>query len=547
MDFYSGEDFYSDGDDIEDRILESCKKGKVSDLLLNSSEYPILYHLSDIRHNVIQWYPINKTERVLEIGSGCGAVTGVLSDKSKSVTCVELSMRRSLINAYRNRDKDNVEIVVGNFQDIEPSLSKYDVITLIGVWEYSALYISDSKNPFVEMLYLARKHLTENGRLFIAIENKTGMKYFNGDYEDHTGYQYSGLNDYTNNERVRTFSKHEIERMLKESGFSKYWFYYPLPDYKLPEVVYSDRYLPGVGQIRYFGKTYDAPRFYNFLDATMFDQVISDGMFSYFSNSFIVTTGDKPDVIFAKYNRERKPIYRIETIISEKENGLFVEKKALHEDAVKFVNILKNNEYLLSKTKSAVQIVEGKISGCKYISSYVDGKSLDSDFFDIRNDLEAFISLTKEYIEHYIKPDESLLVSFESTEMFKTVFGDERCENMYATSVSNIDLSFHNLKRQSNGKVMSFDFEWVFDFPIPYEFVIWRAADIIYTEYHAYLRNKISRVDYLTAIGIGQDKQKIFRKMDRHFIDYVYGKRCCEEYTSKYKKRSFMSQIKFYD
>ena len=138
-------------------------------------------------------------------------------------------------------------------------------------------------------------------------------------------------------------------------------------------------------------------------------------------------------------------------------------------------------------------------------------------------------------------------MSFEKTEMFTKVFGDVRCENMQATSVSNVDLSFHNLKRQNDGKIMSFDFEWVFDFPIPYEFVIWRAADIIYTEYYAYLKSQISRENYLEAIGIEKDKQKIFRKMDSHFMDYVYGKRCCEEYTLRYRKRSFMSQIKFYD
>ena len=66
--------------------------------------------------------------KVLEIGSGCGAITDKLSEKAGKVTCVDLSAKRSMINAYRNQDRDNIEIYVGNFNDIEPSLDcDYDI------------------------------------------------------------------------------------------------------------------------------------------------------------------------------------------------------------------------------------------------------------------------------------------------------------------------------------------------------------------------------------------------------------------------------------
>ena len=171
---YKGNDIYSDGN-IEDVILDACINNREKELLYSSVDYAVLYHLSSIRENLIEWYPINKDESILEIGSGCGAMTGVLSEKSKFVTCVELSSKRSLINAYRHRQRDNIEILVGNFQDIEADLGKYDVITLIGVWEYSENYIQ-SDEPFLEMLNVVKKHLTPNGRLIIAIENKMGLK-----------------------------------------------------------------------------------------------------------------------------------------------------------------------------------------------------------------------------------------------------------------------------------------------------------------------------------------------------------------------------------
>ena len=113
---------------------------------------------------------------MLEIGSGCGAITGTLADKAKKVTCIELSKKRSLINAYRNKDKDNIEILVGNFEDIEKDIvEKYDYITLIGVFEYGEAYISSEK-PYENFLKIISKHLKENGKIIIAIENKLGSK-----------------------------------------------------------------------------------------------------------------------------------------------------------------------------------------------------------------------------------------------------------------------------------------------------------------------------------------------------------------------------------
>ena len=58
-----------------------------------------MYHLSDIRQNIVEWLQIENTAEILEIGSGCGAITGTLARKAKSVTCIELSEKRSMINA----------------------------------------------------------------------------------------------------------------------------------------------------------------------------------------------------------------------------------------------------------------------------------------------------------------------------------------------------------------------------------------------------------------------------------------------------------------
>ena len=136
---YPGEDLYCDGK-VEDELLSIVKdyaQVEYRQIIEEKKSWPILYHLSPLRENIVDWIPMKHTEKVLEVGSGCGAITGALSRKAGEVTCVDLSKKRSMINAYRHAECENVTIHVGNFKDIEPDLpDNFDYIFLIGVFEY---------------------------------------------------------------------------------------------------------------------------------------------------------------------------------------------------------------------------------------------------------------------------------------------------------------------------------------------------------------------------------------------------------------------------
>lgn len=81
LEYYSGENHYSDGD-IEEEILRIAREGKqLSEL--GTVEFPILYHLSPVRENILNWYPFREEGVCLEIGSGCGAISGLLCDRMK--------------------------------------------------------------------------------------------------------------------------------------------------------------------------------------------------------------------------------------------------------------------------------------------------------------------------------------------------------------------------------------------------------------------------------------------------------------------------------
>lgn len=289
--YYTGQDYYCDGE-IEDKILELARSGRDrEEILREHDEWPILYHFSDMRESVLDWYDFNPEGTLLEIGAGCGAVTGLFCRKVKQVTAVDLSKKRSTINAVRNGGRGNLKILVGNFEDIVIE-EKFDYVTLIGVLEYSSSYISKGRNPHLEMLNRARGFLKPGGKLLIAIENKMGMKYLSGAPEDHTGRPFDGIEGYSGVNSVYTFSKPEIEALLAKAGFQNNRFYYPMPDYKLPTVIYSDQYLPSPGAVARGAESYNSPRYAFFNEGAAYNQIIRDGQFPYFANSFLIVAGE---------------------------------------------------------------------------------------------------------------------------------------------------------------------------------------------------------------------------------------------------------------
>lgn len=285
--FYKGDDQYSDGD-IEDELLGLLRNNNdVLDILKQDSRWPLLYHLSPVRQNILEWYDMDKNATVLEIGAGCGAITGVLCKKARKVVCNDLSKRRSVINATRNKEYDNLEIYVGNFNDVVLD-EKYDYVTLIGVLEYAGYY-TDTDNPFVDFLSKIKSYLKDDGKLLIAIENKYGLKYWAGAREDHTGVMYDGLEGYVNTDsKVETFSKNKLKSIIEEAGYSHMDFYYPLPDYKFPTQIFSDDCLPKEDDFNMGRDSFDNSRVISFDENLVYRGLLEDGMFDYFANSFFV-------------------------------------------------------------------------------------------------------------------------------------------------------------------------------------------------------------------------------------------------------------------
>lgn len=273
---------------------QSKKKKEIVDILSGDPSWPILYHLSPQREALLTWYPFKKNSSLLEIGAGCGALTGLFCNRLKNVYANELTNERGEIIAKRFSDKKNLNIYIGNIQNIDLSM-KFDYISIIGVLEYAGRYFKHDNRmlyePYLNFLSIGRRFLKKGGHLILAIENKLGIKYFSGGKEDHYGDFFSSLENYPNYDGIRTFSKNELENMLKKVGFTKINFYYPFPDYKLPTSIFSG---DGLKTLNVSKSSYLRVADLSNIRLELFNEVIASGelakenIIEHFSNSFLV-------------------------------------------------------------------------------------------------------------------------------------------------------------------------------------------------------------------------------------------------------------------
>lgn len=462
MDFtyYQGKDLYSDGA-IEDEMLDiamNYSPEHFPKIIEEKKSWPIFYHLSPFRTNIIDWIPFKKTDKVLEIGAGCGAITGALAKKAGSVTCIDLSKKRSMVNAYRNRDCDNITIMVGNFKDIEPHLGDdYDYVLLIGVFEYGQAYIGGA-TPYEDFMRICNRHRKLDGRMIIAIENKFGLKYWAGCREDHLGTYFSGLEGYHEGGSARTFTRHGLEKILEKVGIYEYSFYYPYPDYKFMTTIYSDRYLPKKGELTNNLRNFDRERVLLFDEKQVFDQIIDEKEFPLFSNSYLLVVGGAPNVIYAKFSNDRAAKWAIRTsIVRDTPGQVHVEKKPDTNAAWEHISDTKHAYERLSRRYENTKIA---INKCTVIDDdvrnglsfeFCNGVTLEAKLDEclMRADVAGFKALIDEYL-YWLGYNEDVY------------------------NVSNIDFIFPNILVDGD-KWHVIDYEWTFDKHIPAKEIAFRA------------------------------------------------------------------------
>ncbi len=503
--WYQNEDKYSDGD-VENDIIKYIAQNEPENytgVITEHFSWPVFYHLTNIRKNLLNWYPFEEQASLLEVGCGCGALTALFCDKCRKVTAVELSKRRATATRLRCREKDNLEVVVGDLNDIEFE-EKFDYITLIGVLEYQGAF-TDSSHPYKDFLIKIKSLLKEDGKLLIAIENKCGAKYWCGAAEDHSGIPFDGLNQYQfSGGKVRTFAKDELVDLLEKSGYKNSFFYYPLPDYKLPTVVYSEEYIPKNEYMDNMVPYYiPSDKTLVIEEMGLYKDIIQNHVFDFMANSFLVeckasASPKEERVIFALLNSHRKKKYRTGTLI---ENTGKAAKFALEQngDADQHLAAVLNNTNRMESM--GLKTLPHKMEGNRVLTDFTELPTLEEVLRDaaVKKDKETIWKWWDRLWEQIEMV--SGTVEEKDCIMYELELDEYREENGYGRILQKgyLDMIPRNCFVK-DGELLWFDQEWVLDH-LPSKFILLRAMLITYDRVEE-LADLIPREELLERYGL---------------------------------------------
>lgn len=251
-------DFIKNNDNLEEALIE----GADTDLFMQ---------FSNMRKNILDWYEFSKDDEVLEIGAGCGIITSMLCQRCNNVIALESSEDYCDANRYLNRAYNNLQVICGNVDLLEVE-KKFDIITVIGGFR---------KNQIQEI----KKHLKQNGKLIVAIDNRYGLKYFNGAIDEMSGRVFAYIEE--KDDQAGVYSRREFEQILSHAGFVKYECFYPVPDYRIMKELYSEDFPPKKGDITCISPSYREERQAYFNEVKAFDTVCEDGYIDEFANAFL--------------------------------------------------------------------------------------------------------------------------------------------------------------------------------------------------------------------------------------------------------------------
>ncbi|GFM66294.1 hypothetical protein PSCICJ_24120 [Pseudomonas cichorii] len=439
---------YNDGDESEERLAQIIRDAVdlsvlSSELSRHCTDWPSLYHLGRARGNILRPFSHLLSGRVLEIGAGCGAISRYLGECGASVLSLEGSVRRATIAASRTRDLDNVTVVAERFDQFNP-LHRFDVVTLIGVLEYASMF-SQQPDAALNMLKRVKDLLEPDGVLLLAIENQLGLKYFAGAPEDHLNRPMYGIEGRYSDHDPETFGRKSLMALLEEAGFSRSQFLFPMPDYKLPNSIVTQRGFE-LGSFDAAALAWqNARKDPQLPSAPLFNLerawpvIVSNGLGMELANSFLVAASSStsnvvpPDMLAGHYNVSRKPGYCKQTLFIETDDGIEVRHEPLRAETA--IDEEGAYRHVLSR-----------------VDRYRRGQALSQQFLNIASAPDWTLKDFGAFISRYLKALETLLEERGHTATLNTL--DERLPGLF------IDAVPHNILLDAENRPALIDIEW---------------------------------------------------------------------------------------
>jgi 2-polyprenyl-3-methyl-5-hydroxy-6-metoxy-1,4-benzoquinol methylase len=187
----------------------------------------------------------------LDIGSGWGQIARPMAASKPVVALEPVAERMAFIRAAARQDgvDTNMAFVEADYLDITFA-TPFTTICAIGVLEWAGAFQNDADPQERQQAFLrkTRGELAPGGALLLGIENRLGLKYLLGAPDDHLGApgiacldaalaRERWLSSSGHTLASFTYSRAELEKMLRAAGYTDIAFFAAFPDYKLPALI----------------------------------------------------------------------------------------------------------------------------------------------------------------------------------------------------------------------------------------------------------------------------------------------------------------------
>lgn len=443
-----------------------------------------------LRKNIISWYPFKEGSSILEIGTQEAEITETLGQNNREVVSVSFSEEIKNEVKQKLQHKAKIAIIVQSPENIRPQ-GKFDYITLIGILEYAKKVFNKTPEELIGHL---KQYLKPDGVFIIATDNKLGI---------------SNLCTETEENSKKLLSKNRIEKILNNQNLQYKKYYYPLPNYIVPNVIFTDKHLPDFETIGRNLTIYDDNVVVALNETEKFKTILEEDEeeFKNYANSFLIECSEEilqeNNIEFVAFSNIRKPQYRIQTIIQ----GENVYKYALNNKAQNHINEIKNNIDILKQ--SNINTIDSYDEN-RIISKYqYEAETLDKIIIEKckQNKLQEVIAIINEFkteIQTKLSKTNSQTNVFDK---YQINYEKQEIENLNFVGEGLWDLNFKNCFYIDN-KFYFYDQEWK-EKNIPVEFIIYRAI-IYFTELAKYI--DISKI--FEELKITQEQIALFKKLD---------------------------------
>lgn len=471
-----------------------------------------VFTTSYLRSNIIAWLPIKKEDEVLFVNNGISPIEEKLKGLSTNLTCVSAENSKNIKGSF------DYILCIGNFSEVADNLSQDSGMERLGL----------AKNSIAFLV----AHLKENGRLILAVENRMGLKYWSGAKEEKSRRFFAGLGA---NSDISGFSRREMCEVLEEAGCQGR-FYYPFPDYRFAMSIYSDEYPPKIGELVDQIGNFDEERLTMFDEAMAMDSLIEEGLFPWFSNSFLVSVGkgdtslknqENEDILFVKFSNDREEQYRVRTYITKSRDG----RKHLLKlpDGTRALYQIMGIERACAKLSEMYAQSRFSVNRCHSREGgmeleYLVGHTLEEEMDRLleAGEEKKALDLLLEAAGELRKCKDQ--IPFEEKEDFIDVFGRRDLPpGLMAAEFNDIDIILPNIILKEGGEDWTLiDYEWSFDFPIPINFIIYRMI-------HYYVdttekRQVLGQYDIFRKAGISSQELEVYPAMEESFQKYILGR-----------------------